>query len=884
MLNETPAPERLTSNEHEYACHEIEEKLYQNDPEKLKKIKERYSGSGENKIKARKERTTFWQNVARVISALKDRNFDNVPLVGDEHRAVTILKQLIAEVTPPKDQFKPLNEHLSETTEYAAGLYQSLALDHSTDQGLSTDPTQQQSSFLESQDLQIIAEVITPLHDLAKHLGSHASQVASDHQVVMAYLLETYGLKLGLEDNQATFAADVIRDHENDVVSRHYLLENEDNKINQAKALFFLIDAFTGYVNIDPDTKEVTANAEALNKRFNDILLRWNDNITSKDIDPNWALTAILDFLAGMTTLEKLGVNVDPSIRLAVIESAITIFNQLTLTMNVRKQDAEKVHKQKVEVQTTPYISPETFLKTIKVLETMRDEENKNLTARTAELLKTRCQNLIASSIFPDGEGFKLALACQQVYDSISDTTSSEFDSLDVAYQAFDIVAATSSIEMIFWFLSSPKHQEQILEFLDSGEDLTISSVIKTNNTSLKELISALSSNLHDHYSLTLGDRVVWRQTSTSAQKSLERRRKSATTAITMIVNIFAYLKNGSFSEALVPNPNEQSSINDLNFARRDGTTVTEMAYDAMKIEFNGDTVQSGGVATSIERSFKGETVDPATHESAKAAHMFWLRVKKENTSLKPMDTSNIPNDQMPAKNEQEDPALHDYDDLHPMLKQANEAAVILAREGLIEEIRNADSTTKAISFLYQIIKHISSVLIPDETQSENQSTDPIILAIVDRLSTIQHQGWLARKLTTASPTSTNSEGIPEAQRPTAKPPSIFSVLGKKIEDQQVHFQLWQTVGDTMPLNTPDDLQDIHITYKDLDLLPTLSTAINLFLRMTYSYLVISDSPIINEVRENYYETVKIIKKLKFTEFAAIDKEIEDAFGDMNQN
>lgn len=87
-----------------------------------------------------------------------------------------------------------------------------------------------------------------------------------------------------------------------------------------------------------------------------------------------------------------------------------------------------------------------------------------------------------------------------------------------------------------------------------------------------------------------------------------------------------------------------------------------------------------------------------------------------------------------------------------------------------------------------------------------------------------------------------------------------------------------------MPLNTPDDLQDIHITYKDLDLLPTLSTAINLFLRMTYSYLVISDSPIINEVRENYYETVKIIKKLKFTEFAAIDKEIEDAFGDMNQN
>jgi hypothetical protein len=176
----------------------------------------------------------------------------------------------------------------------------------------------------------LLVDVVGPVHDILKFLGTLEAQIMPDHEIMTAALVRKYfegrtvtlrGKDYTLTEEDVEFVAQVIEDHEN-IGDPNYLRElgrdkyaSADNNADRAKSLFFLIDTQTGVFEVGEDGK-VVLNQEQLKKRFADLYFRHvarfiyeNDTEqvikTAKVFRPEWGAYALRDYIALFTELEN---------------------------------------------------------------------------------------------------------------------------------------------------------------------------------------------------------------------------------------------------------------------------------------------------------------------------------------------------------------------------------------------------------------------------------------------------------------------------------------------------------------------------------------------------------------------------------------------------
>jgi hypothetical protein len=212
-------------------------------------------------------------------------------------------------------------------------------------------------NVLNNREALLLAEVIAPLHDVLKYIGSFQSSVMPDHEVLTAELVRRSfmarrvilnGQEHTLTAQDVEFIATVIGDHENinkeqgraDWVNSH-------NSTERAKALFFVADVLTGVIVEQPaGSNQWAMNLEQLNKRFVDLYVRHIDLHRGKVFRPEWGLSAIEDL---STTLEKLvshgcsirGGRPNESARETIVKAALAGVDRALASDDAFKRDTQ---------------------------------------------------------------------------------------------------------------------------------------------------------------------------------------------------------------------------------------------------------------------------------------------------------------------------------------------------------------------------------------------------------------------------------------------------------------------------------------------------------------------------------------------------------------
>ena len=160
----------------------------------------------------------------------------------------------------------------------------------------------------------VMAELVGPLHDTSKFLGSFKAQVMPDHEVMTAELARrTFlghtvlirGQKTKLTAEDVDLVSSVIGDHENieKEAGRTDWLHSSDVR-QRAKALFFIADVLTGALGeTSPGSGKFQFVPAQLDARFVDLYFRHIDLVKGKIFRPEWGLLAMRDLGTTLHTL-----------------------------------------------------------------------------------------------------------------------------------------------------------------------------------------------------------------------------------------------------------------------------------------------------------------------------------------------------------------------------------------------------------------------------------------------------------------------------------------------------------------------------------------------------------------------------------------------------
>lgn len=135
-------------------------------------------------------RGIFRENVTKLYEAL-DKIVVETDKPLDAYAASQLIIETLNTIVPPENQFKPLNTHLSEVSDYLQSLC-----------SLVTEET-----GLTDHHVGLLAHAVAPLHDRMKFLGNHQSQLPQDHELIIGNVIDTYFPKWGVPPEDVQFIA-----------------------------------------------------------------------------------------------------------------------------------------------------------------------------------------------------------------------------------------------------------------------------------------------------------------------------------------------------------------------------------------------------------------------------------------------------------------------------------------------------------------------------------------------------------------------------------------------------------------------------------------------------------------------------------------------------
>lgn len=174
------------------------------------------------------------------------------------------------------------------------------------------------SKLISNDKAHLLAEVVAPMHDLLKFLGSPKAQIMPDHEIITStFVRENFvGRRVKLKGEQHTltqedinFIAGVIGDHENiekEEGRRDFI--SSSSEVDRAKALFFVVDVLTGV--IVPEGNNFTIDLTQLDSRSTDLFFRHIDLVKGKIFRPEWGVYAVGDILATLQVLQANGLKI----------------------------------------------------------------------------------------------------------------------------------------------------------------------------------------------------------------------------------------------------------------------------------------------------------------------------------------------------------------------------------------------------------------------------------------------------------------------------------------------------------------------------------------------------------------------------------------------
>lgn len=807
-------------------------------------------------------RQQFWQNVQQLLTYLdhisavltKDsdtQNHDSSNLFD----AVDMFKKLIASLRPISEQFPDLNQHLDKVTAYANQLCKVLA---------SETPME---TPLQASHLHLIAKFVAPLHDIIKHLGSFDSQISTDHQLVMRHIFTTYRLFFELDEAEANFVGAVAGDHENaTTITRSELLkapessmdnDSEELAIIHAKVIFYLIDTFTDMFQPEAAAdKTLRLDPAALHQRLTGILERWNDPALTPNINPSWALTAYQDFAASLDLLSQYQVTVPAETKLVVLESIINTYRQLLVTFAQRTQDQAKMaHFKRERFDLLPSAEPKEFEQVIQKLEQSADQERREQRQANINTITVRLEGLINSLTASDSIGARLARGVQASYQATAEhllfEPAAELDladyaKLDPVYQAFNLMAVSSTVNLLHTRLHHPQTQTALLDFLSRTQTESINIEAMLDDQNLRELAFDLAAHLHNQYELVLGEQnKLWLELDTSTDRP--KKIKSVAVASQLLLNTLNYLKLGRV-EQLVP------------------LDITHMRAVA-NLNFNADRSDVQSFLQAASSSEKNNWGSPIARVVAEASHQFWLTAKLasgSNDQALEVDKDTIG---MPVKIKSADgahlldPAMHPFVKLHPAIQRKNEVAARMAVSNLEKIMANTQNVSEPLHQLPQLIKYLFVMLKSSDNQQEHQqwlAKQPKLVATADLLTARQQELWLMHHL--------SKEGGLDR----------LGELG-----QLRHFSVWADKNEQERfalLHADQAEQQIDLSFRDLDRVPVLMAAIALY--FDYLFFMLEEEKTVKtnlgEHKEQLEQVLEVVSRLEFPGLDEIKRKIED--------
>lgn len=297
------------------------------------------------KADAVRQRLAMWENLEALQAALASApKAEPIRAIYDFMESPYMLKANPKAAEQLAYPYSGLGSHLEEIRVFAADFF--LVDGHAS-----------RFPGLTDRQAQLLAYVVTPLHDVLKFLGTPAAQVLTDHEVMAGEIARGFEKReLGMPFDPKSFSREdaefvswVVAHHENifKEQGRTDWIHSPD-PAKRAAAMFFVADTLTGVLEPN-DRGGWRMNAELLDRRFTDLYYRHMDPIDGKIFParPEWGLAAVADLTA---TLRELGSHVTiegltegSSPRQALIVAAIE--------GNQRALDAHEARKADVTVK-----------------------------------------------------------------------------------------------------------------------------------------------------------------------------------------------------------------------------------------------------------------------------------------------------------------------------------------------------------------------------------------------------------------------------------------------------------------------------------------------------------------------------------------------------
>ncbi len=828
---------------------------------------------------AAQARLEFWQNVEKLLGQI-EKTVNVLKRKKVEPTAffypAGILREMVETIKPKANQDAGLNNHLKSVANYARKITRLIiaVIEKNSRENIQNTP------LLTKRYLQILSTMIAPLHDIIKHLGNFQSQLSSDHQVVIEHIFTKFGSFFGLDEEEQRFAAQVIGKHDNPSDRSLSVLlaevqersaEPEELRIIHAQILFYLTDAFTELLVVEPNSDSVPRlklNLSALTERYQSILTRHNDPLVSSHIDPGWAVIAYRDFEVALKLLEnEYHIEIPAGVKLAVLESAITALQNLVASFKARAEGNEKLSRvDSPNFSAWPVPEIKRFEEVIDQLQQIAVGERAAEQQTSINLLNSRLENIILSlAADPNSVGLRLARIVQTTYQSTSvkqesprfpqsralEISVTDYQAVESEYQAFNIVAVSSAINLIHYHLQDEVFQKELLGFIKTtSEQKTFNLAEVLNRPTLRMIVLHLAEHLHNQYALVVGEQTPpWKKLGHD-EDSRQKKVKSTVVAAQLVANILDYLIDTKLQEDPLLSAESLEEISQLNFHSQT-SNVSHLLEEA--------------VSNSLSEEEANGT-DLLVTSLAQAAHQFWLQAKlSRRDGDQAMDTTSMDKEVMPVKITQADgtrfdPALDNFSKLHPMLQLKNQLTITMALENLSASLATATNLNQPLNqlgnlvgYLFDMMRTTDNLIIQKQYETEN----PNLVSWANLLTTKQYEIWLTHKLAKENGLADLADG-----------------------NSWRYFSIWNTRNETELFATVSTLNpeiNINLSFKDLDRIPLLMAAIALYLQ--YFRLVTkkaSSGVNRSQHKKQLRQVLEIAKLINFPNLAKLPKLLED--------
>lgn len=785
--------EVLTGKEN-YQAHPLEQELYRTyrpDFQLLQKIKDFEKVDQE-------ARHQFWEQVTILCQQLDqaqsifDRNKTPVAEIKTHYDPVTAFRKLVESLQSERQSSSHLDKHLAQVAAYMGVLRRSI--------------NTQLAAPLDAQKLELLEEIVAPLHDSIKPLGARTALISLDHQVVMQHILNTYHHFFGLDTSQGQFCAAIAGDHENSSTqSRTNLLASlshesspEETAIVHAKVLFYFADTFTDVLQAlgQDDVKELSIDPQAMDDRLGDIILRWNDPAITPNIDPSWALSAYEDFVTALDLLHKsyaLAIPLDDAKSIA-IESITAAFTQLMQVFDARKYEQSMQSYLPNNHKPLPTADRSEFETVLQRLQEIRAREQQNQRDASLDLLSSRLE-ILMKSLYGDDHldqsfGKTVPLTLQTLYQA-SETpgefaphiTQDEYDHIKGEYQAFHVVAINAAINFFYYYLQSTQHQERMLQLCNTmtGDE---SAQAIMQEPILRQITQDLAAHLHNIYQLTVeGDNsdLLWTSLG-HAKEGRDKRAKSMLLATQLVRSVIQSLRSAQNEEIAILNQTDRDYLQKINFQ----TTENDISHLF-------ETMNEVGLVEKV----------------ARANHGFWLKAKQVRGDD---DMQSDLNPTLP------------FDELSPLLQNKNRLGAMLSLSMLKEELSKLSDMESPLELLTQLATHLFAIIKTSDNSDirrEAERNQPELKHLADLLTSRQYGYWLSHKLIVEK-NGTRTGELQDA--------NIFSMWASQRE---------QNLYAKVPGGGSSET--LHVSVKDLDRLPLLIGCITLY--EEYRQVIAKDPP-----------------------------------------